>query len=174
VSTGLSSAGPIELRSGAPAGQAAWAWAYVVLWAGLVLLASSESFSAEHTGNWLSWMAGLVWPGLAPDDLDMVHAIVRKTAHFVEYAVLGALIYRAFFLTWPRQADAARVAASLLLALACASMDEGHQSLIAQRTASLWDVLLDLCGALLGIVSYLLRTRAGRRRSFFFRARVSP
>jgi VanZ family protein len=149
----------------------------VGLWAGVILLASNQGFSAVETGRWLSWMAGLVFESLPSAELDMVHAMVRKTAHFVEYAVLGVLTHRAFFLSWPRRGDALRLLGSLLLVLACAGMDEGHQAFLPQRTGSGWDVALDLCGALFGMLSHLLHAHAGiarrERWTLFLRGTVS-
>jgi VanZ family protein len=132
--------------------QAQRAWSLVALWSALILLASSERFSALHTGSWLAWIAQLAFDGVATDDLDMVHAMLRKTAHFVEYAILGLLAHRAAALSWPRRQAVLRLAACLFLAAACAGCDEGHQVFLAHRTGSGWDVLLDLSGALFGAV----------------------
>jgi VanZ family protein len=139
----------------------------VAVWTAVILLASNQGLSAARTGRWLSWLAALVFEGLPSAELDMVHGMLRKTAHFVEYAVLGLLLHRAFLLTWPGRGAALRLGASLLLALACAGLDEGHQALLPQRTGSAWDVALDASGAWLGIVSHFFHVRllgAGRER----------
>jgi VanZ family protein len=145
-------------------GRAARAWVLVALWAATIILASSQSFSGAHTGHWLSWVTGLLFGGLPPGEFDMVHAMLRKTAHFVEYAILGALTHRAFLLTWPRRGQALRLLGSLLLVLACASLDETRQAFVPQRTGSGWDVALDFCGASFGILAYWFYARVGAGR----------
>jgi VanZ family protein len=140
------------------------AWTYVALWAAVVLLASNQEFSAAQTGTWLYWIATLLFGNVPSSELDMVHAMLRKTAHFVEYAILGLLAHRAFLLTWPRQRYAALLLGTLLVAFACASVDEGHQFFLPQRTGSFWDVLLDLCGASFGVLAYRLRGHLGLDR----------
>lgn len=149
--SGVESPGRVAIR----------AWTYVALWAGVILLASSESFSATQTGRWLSWLAGLAFGGLPSDELDMMHGIVRKTAHFVEYGVLGLLAHRAFSVTWPSSRGALRLAGTVVVALACAALDEGHQSFLALRTGSAWDVLLDLSGASFGMAAHRARLHGG-------------
>jgi VanZ family protein len=95
----------------------------------------------------------------------VVHAgnlIVRKSAHFVEYAVLSLLIFRAARVTWPRRADWHPIAVAVAVATACACLDELRQYVItATRTGSVRDVVVDTAGALAG-ATYLYR-RAGRR-----------
>jgi len=40
-----------------------------------------------------------------------------------------------------------------------AALDEFHQSFVASRTGSPWDVLIDCAGALAGLAFYRLRIR---------------
>lgn len=77
--------------------------------------------------------------------VESMQHIVRKTAHFTIYALLGALLYIAlktmgavFFLTAP------------LLAAFYAVLDEVHQLFVAGRSGEISDVLLDFTGALFG------------------------
>lgn len=154
----------IEPAAGSPRPQVFRAWTHVAVWAGVVLLASNQEFSAAQTGRWLYWIATLLFENVPSSELDMVHAMLRKTAHFVEYAILGLLAHRAFLLTWPQRRYAFVLVGALLLALACAGLDEWHQSFLPQRTGSLWDVLLDLCGASIGIFTHLFHVRAGSPR----------
>ena len=88
--------------------------------------------------------------------------IIRKLAHFSEYAVLGVLVLTLFvrpglrFLVLPPAA----------LCLGAALMDEGIQILAAGRGPSMKDVALDFSGAVCGIVlcaAVLLLTRAIRK-----------
>ena len=94
--------------------------------------------------------------------------LVRKTAHFIEFCLLGAFL-RLFF-SCVREASwtALRLTlAPLLLAAAAASIDELIQRFEPGRTSQFQDVLLDSAGALAGILltGCLLRYVRSRRRS---------
>jgi len=83
---------------------------------------------------------------IAPELFDTVHFAVRKSAHFLEYAIFGLLLFRAIRgdrggWSW-RWALGAIVIAGLY-----AMTDEWHQSFVPTRTPSVWDVLIDTTGA---------------------------
>ncbi len=67
--------------------------------------------------------------------------ILRKIAHTAEYALLGALLYRAV----------RRPSTALLLASAFAVTDEFHQTFVAGRHGSPVDWLIDTAGAAIGV-----------------------
>ena len=125
---------PVSIRS----------WIPVILWAAVILVAATDTFSASRTRDWLDFLYG----GEAPEAANFV---VRKLAHVVEYAILGALSWRA----------SGRASTALLVALAVAGTDEFRQSLSAQRTGTPWDVALDLVGAAAGVT--VMRWVSGRR-----------
>jgi VanZ family protein len=120
------------------------AWVPVVLWSAVILIAATDTFSAEHSRDWIEKVLGHPAP-------ELLNAIVRKTAHVVEYGILAALAWHA----------SARVAPPLLIALAVASTDEFRQSLSPHRTGTAWDVLLDLAGAALVVCVLAARARRG-------------
>ncbi len=105
------------------------AWLPVVVWAALIFALSS----IPHLGTGLG-----VWD-----------TILRKGAHVVEYAILGALLLRAL----------GRQTPAFLLGVGYAITDEFHQHFVAGRHASPVDVAIDSTGVLLGI---LLLQRARR------------
>jgi VanZ family protein len=136
-------------------------WAPVVVWVVFILVASGDFFSSNHTGSWLSVLLGFV--SVAPGDrFEAVNLMVRKTAHLVEYGVLGFLAYRAFHCTWRDWAADRCWMSSVALVVACSMTDELHQSTIASRTGSFRDVVVDTTGALLGM--YLFCRLIARRR----------
>lgn len=155
---------PGELEEGRSALDLVNWWGPVTLWMGFIIVASGDLFSSMHTGPWLSLVLGLV-SDMPDDSFGAVHAIVRKTAHLVEYGLLGYLSHRAFQCTWRDwPGDRWRIA-SLILALACATIDELHQSTILSRTGSPRDVLVDVTGAWLGIYLFSLLALRSRGRS---------
>ncbi len=84
-----------------------------------------------------------------PADPDAGHGLLRKIAHFTEFACLGAL------LTWLF----AMVQKSKALALPCgflvASADETIQRFVPERGPSFYDVLIDTAGVTAGILLLL-------------------
>ncbi len=114
----------------------------------LVLSASSDAFSAKNTGEILH--AVLVWIFGHVDALTfgLIHHLVRKSAHFLEYAILSALWFRALRLGLPSLWQIRWALVGLVMSLSVAILDELHQSFVPSRTSSPHDVLLDFCGAL--------------------------
>ena len=84
--------------------------------------------------------------------------LVRKTAHFTEYAILGSL----FFLnlkSWqrPKSSTSMNILLSLIFSFLYACTDELHQIFVSGRSAQFRDVLIDTLGASFGaIIAYLI------------------
>jgi len=78
----------------------------------------------------------------------VIHAYVRKTAHFTEYAVFAFLAFRAFSGSATYLLKKWRYILALILVATVASLDEFNQSFEASRTSSIWDVALDISGGL--------------------------
>jgi len=76
--------------------------------------------------------------------------VVRKTAHFVEFGMLGVCVGGAFAsLTYMRKRKYLITPAAICVAVACC--DEMIQSFTG-RTNSLKDVALDSCGSICGLI----------------------
>jgi VanZ family protein len=120
-------------------------WLPPIAWMTVVLSASSAEFSAANTGSLIQSILAWLLPGLTQHHVDVIHGVTRKLAHFTEYAILGALWFRGL-----ARSGAARppVAAwlALVISVACAVVDETHQSFVPSRTGSAHDVLLDSMG----------------------------
>ncbi len=126
---------------------------------------SGDRFSDEQTQAWLSRVPFLAALGLTPTLIDSANVILRKSAHFVEYAVLSMLTYRALGTPDAGRRRAARLAGALALALSVAVLDEVHQGTTQTRTGSPRDVLFDAVGAAAGaLVGGVYLYRRGARR----------
>lgn len=113
--------------------------------------------------------SGLVVNLLAPafgtlgvTDPDVMSLVVRKCAHFSEYAVLGILA-RGFFSARATQTGRPPLPAGYLVALVPVA-DECLQLFVPGRSGQPTDVLIDLAGVLTGVlvscaVARLLRAR---------------
>ena len=100
------------------------------------------------------------FPGMDEASRLAVHGLIRKAAHFTEYAVLAFFAVRAIVLTtrvppWPRHVI------GLAFVVVTASIDEVNQSFNTARTGAASDVVLDIAG---GIVMLLFLWVIGRPR----------
>ncbi len=77
---------------------------------------------------------------------DVTSYIIRKTAHYMEYAVLAMFVYFSFYFFSKRKY--LNYSISLLIAILYAISDEFHQSFVANRMAVFKDVIIDSLGAL--------------------------
>ena len=129
----------------------------------------------------------------------MLDHFVRKSAHFCEFAALGALTYNAvfvlyFYLTHKKDVLSAetdrykklflfgkplltRILLSVLWCALFAASDEFHQLFVIGRYSSPLDVLLDTCGSATGImfivlIIYLIRrAKSGHTKSHHAKSR---
>jgi VanZ family protein len=150
---------PPALR--APTGSRLWYWVPAIAWVGMVLLASTDPFSAKHTGPILRAVLTWIFGSVAPSTFSLVHLLVRKSGHLTEYGILSALWFRAVRvrLTSPWRMRWALTAVAISLSVAI--LDEWHQSFVPSRGSSVHDVLLDLTAAILAqfLIWYILRHR---------------
>jgi VanZ family protein len=105
-------------------------WLPVVVWAAVIFTLSSVPSLSTGLGTW--------------------DTLLRKGAHVTEYAILGALLYRALKRETP----------ALAAGIAYAATDELHQHFVRGRHASPVDVGIDALGVTLGMLIWLrLRER---------------
>lgn len=115
---------------------------------GAMYWASTDVFSGDNTRNVIERIVLWFRPHTGEHALMELNYIVRKLAHFTEYAVLAALLFRAFRAdsVWRWRWNWA--AYTLNIAFVWALLDEFHQSFTHARTSSIYDSLLDTSGAL--------------------------
>lgn len=123
-----------------PPRPALWEWLPVILWGLVIFTFSTSAFSANNTARIIDPALHWLVPSMSTSAINLVHMLIRKLAHFTEYGILFLLLVRG-----PMQG---RPYAALMLCVAYALLDEGHQSFVPGRTASLYDVALDSTGAL--------------------------
>jgi VanZ family protein len=106
-------------------------------------------------------LMALIWFLSAQSDLStglgLIDLIGRKIVHFLSYALLCFLWWRALR---GHFADAAALATAFAIAVAYAAVDEYHQSFVEGRTGSPIDVAIDAAGAAATVVL------VQRRRAF--------
>ncbi len=141
-------------------------WLPTLLWLSLLALFSTDTFSAEHTGSILWKIVHAVYGGISESQFEILHFLVRKTAHFTFYGLLSVFAYYSWKATLPvRRIWAFRWSGlAVAVALIAGSLDEFHQSFVPSRTSSVRDVLLDTAGAVFFQLVIAAFARSGKRK----------
>lgn len=121
----------------------------VFIWGNSLIPGDLSSMESE-------WFLSLVYPVIERAQqvlADFGHVyemsfLVRKLAHFSEYALLGALMYWLFV----KPNGRGRYVLPAVLCLAAACVDEGIQIFAIERGPALKDVILDFAGSCAGII----------------------
>jgi VanZ family protein len=144
------------------------AWWPALAWAAFISILSTDSFSAEHTSRIIIPLLRWLIPTISSDTLELVHHLIRKSAHFTEYFIFFMLLYhgiRATRCTTRRWHWSWALIAWLIAAL-YSILDEVHQIFVPSRGPSPWDSLIDSTGALFAlVVLFLLYRRFVRPRT---------
>ncbi|MEJ2071780.1 MAG: VanZ family protein, partial [Syntrophobacterales bacterium] len=107
---------------------------------------SGDLGSSPHTYPIFKWIFS-TFTNLNPKTIKVLHSWFRKSLHFICYGFLSVLWYRSLVATIPERRSACLILA-LVLTLGVSIIDEGHQTLMTNRTGTLKDVGLDRAGAI--------------------------
>lgn len=129
----------------------------VIIWMSLIFWFSHQSATVSS-----GMSSGLLYQLLnilnnlfsdIPINLDILHTLIRKTAHFTIYFILGILVYRMLDAEEKRYRHHALI--SILVCALYAVSDEIHQLFINGRSGELGDVLIDTVGSAIGCFIYV-------------------
>jgi VanZ family protein len=116
-------------------------WLPPLIWLALIFLASSQ-------------------PGTTYPDLGSLDFLAKKLAHFLIYAVLYILLFRAFAtLQWVGQVTHSSHLFPMLIAILYAISDEVHQAFVPSRDGAIRDVCIDSFGVFAGYLVIRWRAR---------------
>ncbi|WP_339226911.1 VanZ family protein [Oceanobacillus sp. FSL K6-2867] len=133
-------------------------WAAVILWMGLIFYLSHQpaAESSELSTGVTEIVLSIIEKMVPNEGLDVnrIHHLIRKNAHFFIYFFLGMLVLYA--LRKSKGTGYQTIGLAMLICVLYAISDEVHQLFVPGRGAQVMDVLIDSGGASVGIVSYLL------------------
>ena len=132
-------------------------WAVVVAWMLVISVMSTEPFSATNTHRYIDPVLRYLFPNITRAELFFAHTVIRKTAHFLEFFILGCLTYWACRRGRAPRWRAAWMLQALGLAIAYSVADEAHQAFVPKRTFALTDSAVDSLGAAVSQVLIYLR-----------------
>lgn len=148
-----------------------------MVWLGVLALESTDLGSSERTGAILlkiwTFFAG---PPADMETFELVHHLLRKSGHFIGYAILSWLIFRALRATWRNSSLALQRGRAyfwqlnwafwgILGTIVTGSLDEFHQSFNPDRTSRWQDIVIDTSGALALQIAIFLYFAVVRRRA---------
>ena len=138
-------------------------WMPVIAWMVLIFLGSTDVLSAEHTSRFLVPFLRWLNPQISLAALADIQFMIRKLGHLTEYGILAILFWRALRAgtLWTTKTWILFAVTALGCAIFAAS-DEFHQAFVPSRTSSTHDVMIDICGALTGLMICLI---FGHRKS---------
>jgi VanZ family protein len=133
-------------------------WLPVFAWMIFIFVGSTDLLSASHTsrfiGPFLRWFS----PDITDATIGSIQLVVRKCGHLTEYAILAGLLCRVLRQHFRRILPAATLA--FVFSAVYATLDEFHQSFVASRTGTPWDVTIDCVGAVAGLFMYLVAAKS--------------
>ncbi|MFZ5908133.1 MAG: VanZ family protein [Nitrospirota bacterium] len=132
-------------------------WFPVIVWMAFIN-PLNKGLTAENTSRFLIPFLMWLMPDAGSETIILYHTAIRKTAHFLEYALLALLLYRAFRAGRKDWRYGWTLGAGVI-ALGYAALDEYLQSMIAARTGSPYDLLIDTAGVLCAMGILLVRKR---------------
>ncbi|MBI5568034.1 MAG: VanZ family protein [Chloroflexi bacterium] len=113
-------------------------WLPVLLWMGVIFIGSSIGSMPQVGG-------------------DTTDAIVHRTAHLIEFALLGWLVLRA--LSDGRLPDRRTFIIALIVVTVYGASDELHQRFTPGRSSELSAVVFDAVGGLIGLWAWRWKAR---------------
>lgn len=137
-------------------------WVLIAFWCGFIFFQSNQpgdisSMESNIIVDILNWLM-TPWGGLG--DVSFASFIVRKCAHFLEYFILGILLFNGFK-NIKRLKQTFGI--SLLLGIIYAASDEIHQYYIPGRGPRIQDVMIDSLGVLAGLCLLVLAAKRKTR-----------
>ena len=106
--------------------------------------------------DWVKDMLAMLFPG--DSEPSGGGGLLRKIAHLSEFTALGMC------LCWLMGMLKKHPSLALLAGMAAASVDETIQRFVPDRGPSIWDVGIDTCGVILGILILLAGHKMMKKR----------
>jgi VanZ family protein len=142
-------------------------WSAVVVWMGLIFYLSHQPADmSNHLSTGLTENIIAAIEKAAPHsdiDIKRFNHIVRKSAHFFAYFILGLLVMNAL-----RRSGCngkTLIGMAILISVSFAASDEFHQLFVPGRGGQVKDVLIDSAGVSIGVFLYVLFSKIRNRNN---------
>lgn len=143
----------------------------LIVWMGFIYWNSLQTGteSSETSGRIVSFLMRMAPEWLSEETLSL---IVRKTAHVLEFAVLGGLGGETVRLWLPKARLWLTIIIAFGISLAASCVDETIQLFVPGRSGAFADILIDAAGIALGLLTWLaLKNREKKKDQIFLNNR---
>ena len=115
----------------------------LIIW--ILVIFMMSSFNSTASSKQSNFIVNIIVNLFNIENVKMVSKIVRKLAHFTEYLILGILCIN----LCRKKKD---IYLAIIFCILYAISDEVHQIFIHGRAFQVMDIMIDSCGAILGIL----------------------
>lgn len=124
--------------------------ALLVIWLGVIFFLSNQTgeVSGNLSNGLLKTIANIFRITNIEQFIVKYQVLIRKTAHFIEYFILGLLIYLNIYEFSKKE----NITISIILCGLYAITDELHQLFVSDRVFMVGDIILDTVGGIIGIL----------------------
>lgn len=120
----------------------------VVVW--MIVIFMMSSFTASESSDQSNFIVELIVSIFKFNNIELISLIVRKLAHFIEYFILGLLVFNMI-----RCYDK-RIYIAIIICVLYAISDEIHQLFVVGRSCQIMDMFIDSIGSFSGILLFSL------------------
>ncbi len=136
-----------------------WYWLPPIVWAALFFPVGNVYLSKPWLYRLVARVLKLIVKDVEPATVEIVYIILRKSMHFVEYAVLAFLLYRAFRAGRSLRWKTSWALWAGVIASAYGLLDASLQLIVPGRKGSLMDWGIDSAGVLFMLAVIRWRSR---------------
>lgn len=126
----------------------------VIVW--MIFIFVMSSFNSDISSSQSDIAVNFISNLFQIDSVNNISFIIRKLAHFIEYFILGLLVFNMIKFYNKRWICA------IVICMLYAISDEIHQIFVLGRSCQITDILIDSLGAVIGV--YLLKYKNGKKR----------
>jgi len=134
-------------------------WLPPLIWMAFIFPGANWALGNSITYRVIVAVFKWLLPAANPSTIDILYIIVRKSFHFVEYAILALLLFRAFRKMSSKIWDFKWAIFAGGIAIGYGFLDELVQTFIPSRMGSLLDWLIDSGGVIFALGMICLRNR---------------
>ena len=116
----------------------------IILW--LIFIFVMSSFPSGDSSRQSGFIVNIISNLLGSSNTNLLTFIIRKSAHLCEYLILGILLFN-YLKDYPYGVNL-----SIMIAVIYAISDEIHQIFIPGRSGEIRDIVIDILGAIIGIL----------------------
>lgn len=115
----------------------------VIIWMTLIFIMSS--FEASISEDQSNFIIDIINKFIHINNSDYLSIVIRKSAHFIEYLILGILVYNMI------KIYNKNIYLSAIICIIYSISDEIHQMFVPGRSCQILDIGLDCLGSISGI-----------------------